>query len=103
MEEILETRPIFERKLFNNTEIGIGWRKKSGIPKFFTKASVGVCGLDMEVVLEMRPIFVRKLLNTTKLVLGEGIRLNPEICYLGLCWCLWLRYGSGFGNVPYIC
>ena len=53
----------------------------------------------MEVVLEMCPICVRKLLNNTKI----GIGWNPEICYLTLCWCLWLRYGGGFGSASYIC
>ena len=37
-----------------------------------------------------------------KLVLSEEIRLESQklVFYY---WCLWLRYGSGFGNAPYIC
>ena len=54
----------------------------------------------MEVIFEMRPIFVKNYLIILKLVLGEGIRLNPEICYLGLPWCLWLRYGCGLEMSP---
>ena len=70
MEEILEMRPIFVRNLLNNTEIGIAWRNKAGIPNFFTWASVGFCGKDMEVIMEMRPIFVTKLLNNNKIGFG---------------------------------
>ena len=44
------------------------------------------------------PIFVHKILYDTKI----GIGWRKENCYLGLCWCLWLRYVNGFGNVPYI-
>ena len=40
----LKMRPIFARKLLNNTKIGVGWRNKVGIPKFVILFSVGVCG-----------------------------------------------------------
>ena len=34
MEVALEKRPIYTRKLLNNTKFGIGWRNKDGMPKF---------------------------------------------------------------------
>ena len=71
MDEVLEIRPIFVRKLLNNTKIGIGWRNKAGIPKFV------ILWLRKGSGLEMRPIFERKLLNNTKI--GAGWRNKAEI------------------------
>ena len=44
MEVGMEMRPIFVRKLLNNTKIGVGWKNKAGIPKFVIYVSLGVCG-----------------------------------------------------------
>ena len=43
MEVGLEIRPIFVRKLLNNTKIGIDCKNKAEIPKFVIKVAIGVC------------------------------------------------------------
>ena len=58
----------------------------------------------MEVALEMRPIFVQKILYDTKFFYRvKELEWNPTNCQFGLCSCMWLRYGSGFENAPFIC
>ena len=54
----------------------------------------------MEEVLERALYLYKKYYMIVNLVLGEGIRVESKNCYIGLCSCLWLRYGSGFGNGP---
>ena len=51
----------------------------------------------MQMVLVMCPIFVSKLLNNTKFGIGWSNKAGiPKFVIL------WLRYGCGFGNAPYI-
>ena len=79
MEVVLGMRPIFARKLVNNTEIGIGLRNKAGIPKFVIR-SLLVSVIKMFMWFWKCVIYLyKKYYMILNLVLGEEIRVESQI------------------------
>ena len=82
-----EKRPIYVRKLLNNTKLGVEWR--------CLRLRYGGDLANASYIWTQNNIWYY-IWHWMK-----ELDCNPEICYLAPCWCLWLRYINGFGNVPY--